>query len=560
MSRRTRVGTALAVSLVALSVAGSVLALSGSGENQANSPQVQGQRKSDTTAVFPTNKQNEPSIAQNPIQPDFLIAGSNDEQRQPPCGPGPVRGTDVPASDCSFFPGVGTSGIYTSNDRGVTWVNRGLLDDQTSWKGAGVISDGDPVIAYGPKPDGKGGFTYANGARAYYSSIATVTTSKGFEYVVVSYSDDNGLTWSAPVIGSSKTASADFNDKNWITVDAAPSSPNFGRVYLSWTEFRSATATGNGSEPVMVSASANGGASFAAPTQLSPAGNNGTGNGRQGSSVTVGPDGTVYVAFEQGPSQVVTLSTDGGKSWTRPAVIGAVTDLDDPIPGSNFRTDSFPTISADPRVGSTTVYASWANRTAAGGRIVVATSTDSGKTWGAAVEVSGTEGYAFFQGMDVAPNGRVDIAYQSQTALDPTTFGTGNAAINTYAVSKPSPGGGWSTPVKISGRASDPAASAQNNLQRQFWGDYNTLVSDNAGGLFISTDSRAGVGCPAVDAYQEYLRDNGLVIRGDGADRLSYKLTGVNPALSDPSVKPAPPLACPASFGNTDVYVARFTP
>ena len=113
--------------------------------------------------------------------------------------------------------------------------------------------------------------------------------------------------------------------------------------------------------------------------------------------------------------------------------------------------------------------------------------------------------------------------------------------------------------MKISGRASDPAVSAQNNLQRQFWGDYNTLVSDNAGAWFISTDSRDGVGCAAVDAYQKYLLDNGLATRGDFADRLAA-LTGVNPALSDPSVKPAPQLACPAAFGNTDVYVARFTP
>ena len=60
------------------------------------------------------------------------------------------------------------------------------------------------------------------------------------------------------------------------------------------------------------------------------------------------------------------------------STIGPVTDIHDPIPGANFRTDSFPTIAADPRLGSTTVYAAWSTRTAAGGRIVVATSTDRG--------------------------------------------------------------------------------------------------------------------------------------------------------------------------------------
>jgi len=546
-----------AVPLIGI-LGGAALATMPAGEAQANAPQVEGDPASDTTAVFPTNKQNEPSIAVNPLDSGFLIAGANDEQRQPPCRPGPVRGTTVP-SDCSFFPGVGTAGIYTSSNGGLTWTNRGLLDDQDSWGGSGVVSDGDPVIAYGPKPNGADGFSFANGARAYYSSLASIARFKGFEFIIVSYSDDNGVTWSAPVLGTTKAASVDFNDKNWIAVDSTPSSPYFGTVYLSWTEFRSATAAGFGNEPMMVATSTNGGATFGAPKQLSPAGNNLTGNGRQGSSIAVGPDGTAYVAFEQGFSQVVSVSRDGGRRWTRPITIGPVTDIEDPIPGSNFRTDSFPTIAADPRAGSTTVYASWATRTADGGRIVVATSTDLGTTWSAPVQVSGNEGYAFFQGMDVAPDGRVDLAYQALVAVDPAVFGTGNAAIDAYAVSKPS-SGSWSSPVRITTVSSDPAASAQNNLQRQFWGDYNTVVSDLSGASFIFTDSRRGAGCLDVDAYQTYLRDNGLAIRGDMADRISQRDTGVNPALSDPSVKPAPPAVCLSQFGNTDAMVARFTP
>ena len=63
-----------------------------------------------------------------------------------------------------------------------------------------------------------------------------------------------------------------------------------------------------------------------------------------------------------------------------------------------------------------------------------------------------------------------------------------------------------------------------------------------------------------MDAYQKYLKDNGLVLRGDMADRLSRRETGVNPALSDPSVKPAPPVVCDSRFGNTDPYVSKFTP
>lgn len=504
-------------------------------DRKANTPQVAGDSTSDATARFPTNKQNEPTIAVNPVNSNLLIAGANDEQRQPPCGPGPVRGPNVPASDCSFFPGVGTSGIYTSSDGGVSWTNGGLLDDQASWQASDFVSDGDPVIVYGPKPT-TSGFSYANGARAYYATLASYKPgrspyppNKAPELLAVSYSDNNGAHWTAPVIATVKRNPNDFNDKESIWVDDLQSSPYFGRVYLSWTEFRSFVCCP--SEPVMVAVSADGGQSFGSPKQLSPAGNNGTGNGRQGSAVTSGPDGTVYVAWEQGSNQVVAISRNGGGSWTRPLAIGPVVDLADPIPGANFRTDSFLSISADPRADSTTLYAAWVNRTAAGGRVVVSTSTNRGLAWSGLSTVSTpAEGYAFFQGLDVAPNGRVDLGYQALRAINPATFGTGNASIRSYYVSKPV-GGSWSAPLPVSSASSDPAASSQNNLARQFWGDYNTLVSANSGAWFIYTDARSGVGCPAVDQYQ----------RSGGS-------------------KPAPPVDCTSQFGNTDAFVSAITP
>jgi hypothetical protein len=547
-STAAAIGAALALAIWPVTAHASTI------DVQANNPQVAGVADSNTSAVFPTNKQNEPTVAVDPTNTSRLIAGSNDEQLQPPCGPGPVRGT-VPASDCSFFPGVGTSGIYLSSDGGQSWTNHGLLDQQASWAGTGVISDGDPVITFGPKPDGKGGFSYAHGARAYYASLATISSLKGFEHIVVSYSDDDGATWSAPVLATNRTNAAQFNDKNWVTVDRSTSSPYFGRVYVSWTAFRSATATGYGNEPTMVATSTDGGASFGAPNQLSPAGNNGTGNGRQGTSGTVGPDGTAYVAFEQAQSQVVVVSRDGGVSWTRPMTIGSVTDIQDPIPGANFRTDSFPVIAADPRVGTTTAYAAWTTRTSTGAVTVVAKSTDRGQTWSQPAAVSSSaQGYAFFPGLDVASNGRVDLGWQGLIATSTLTFGTGNAKIDAYYSSLPTGTTSWTAPVKVSSQSSDPAASAQNNLQRQFWGDYNTMVSSADTAWFIYTDSRTGQGCSAVDAYQTYLAENGLAAPDDvdgGKDSGKATVT-----VATPVPKPAPGKDCPKQFGNTDVYVS----
>ena len=509
---------------------------------QANKPQVAGDPTSDTTARFPTNKQNEPTIAVDPTDNSKLIAGANDEQRQPRCGPGPVRGPTAPANDCSFFPNVGTDGVYTSSDGGTTWTNRGLLPGFTdSDPSNALVSDGDPVIVFGPKPTGSG-FSFGTGARAYYASLASFATgaAKGQqvpELLTVSTSDDDGITWSAPVIAASGNGFK-FNDKEDIWADSNPSSPFFGSVYITWTQFRGSIFTFF-AEPVMVSFSRDGGKTWSRPNQLSIAQNLAFG-GRQGSVVRTGPNGEVYAIWEDsdlgGVKQVIARSRDGGVKWTHAMDIAHFKDVADPIPGANFRTDSFATAAVDRSSGA--IYVAWSDATSGSGRIVTSKSTDQGSTWSTPVPVSGmADGYAFFQGLDVAPNGRVDVAYQALKATNTTTYGAGNARIDAFFVSSSDGGATWSASTKITTISSDPAASAQNNLQRQFWGDYNTLVSTNSFAYFIYTDSRNGAACGAVDSYQHGVDGSGPV-----------------------TPKPAPQNVCPAQFGNTDVFVSRVLP
>src|SRR5258708_27860854 len=69
---------------------------------------------------FPTNKQNEPSLAQNPTNPLNLIAGSNDEIGEPAC-------TNTTPSSCPFVASVSVSGFYASFDGGKTWPCQGLI-------------------------------------------------------------------------------------------------------------------------------------------------------------------------------------------------------------------------------------------------------------------------------------------------------------------------------------------------------------------------------------------------------------------------------------------------
>lgn len=502
---------------------------------QTNNPQVAGDATSNGTARFPTNKSNEPSIAVNPTNSGVLVAGANDEQLQPRCGPGPVRGASASRNDCSFFPGVGSDGAYTSADGGATWTNRGLLPGFSD-SGGSLVSDGDPELVYGPKPDGKGGFTFAGGARVYYAGLAS--TAPGFEqgnqapeFLTVSRSDDNGVSWSNPVVAVDGHG-FDFNDHPEIWADRNPSSPFFGRIYLAWTDFRSIPET---AAPAMVAFSADGGVSWSAPNQLSPAYNNRALGGRQDAYVATGPDGAAYVFEDQGNAIAFWKSTDGGVKWSHAKAIAAFVNLSDPIPGANFRDASYPSAAIDQNTG--TIYVSWADASTGSGRIMVSNSTDGGATWSTPVVASNPrDGYAFFQGLDVAPNGRVDLAYQGLKAKQPSSYGVGNATIDSFYTSS-ADGVHWSASARVSSVSSDPAASAQNNLERQFWGDYNTLVSSNTAAWFTYTDSRNGQGCAAVDAYQHGIDGSGT-----------------------PMPKPAPQDVCPSQFGNSDTFVSIITP
>ena len=530
-----------------LATAAAALALSSS-ESQANNPEVAGDPTSNTTARFPTNKSNEPSIAVNPLNASVLVAGANDEQLQPACGPGPVRGAAAARNDCSFFPGVGTDGVYTSSDGGTTWTNRGLLPGYSEFPGqpGTLVSDGDPRIVYGPAPGAGGSFAaaraadeYVNGTRVYYAGLASYAAgaAKGNqvpEVLGVSTSDDNGATWAGPSIAASAHGHV-FNDHEDIWADDSRTSPYFGRVYVSWTQFRDPPSC---AEPVMVAYSDDGGKSWTRPNQLTAAHNCGIG-GRQASNVRTAGDGTVYVSWidsdQSGAIQAVAVSENGGVTFTHLIKVANVDLMPDPIPGANFRDGSEPSLAVDAASG--TAYLAWSDMLGSNlGQMVVARSTNKGQTWTVTHVGTSATGFAFFPGLDVAPNGRVDLAYQALVAVDTHTYGAGNATVASYYSSSGNGGSTWSAPVRVSA-FSDPAASAQNNLARQFWGDYNTLVSTNGTAWFIYTDARNGVGCAAVDAFQ-------------------HAVDGSGPAAP----KPAPEDVCPAQYGNSDTFVSKITP
>src|SRR5690348_14889727 len=163
---------------------------------------------------FSQNKQNEPTITNDAKRPNILVAGSNDEIDMEACN----AGAD---NTCPFTPGVGVSGVYFSFNGGTSWrqptytgwsarnclgmpgPDPGCSPDPNGPIGTlpwyyenGLVSDGDPGVAIGPKP-GPGGFSWGHGQRLYYSNLTSNfpvarkqnQAFKGFEAIAVSRTD-----------------------------------------------------------------------------------------------------------------------------------------------------------------------------------------------------------------------------------------------------------------------------------------------------------------------------------------------------------------------------------
>jgi hypothetical protein len=463
---------------------------------------------------FPKNKQNEPSLAQNPTNPLNLIAGSNDEIGLPAC-------TNTTPSSCPFTAGISVSGFYASFNGGKTWPCQGLIDLSKF----GEYAFGDPAQAF----DSKGNAYY--GTLAFPNPPTTEELATGLQAdFFVAKSTDGGCTYksAARVSGSSP---AIFDDKDAITADANSSSPFHDNVYAAWTKFTT------GGDQIVFSRSTDGGATFSHPLAISPDYNNNHVGGRQGAAVKVGPDGTVYVVWldtvNMQAVERLSISRDGGKTFPMQNItVATVTDdFVSPVPGSSFRQDArtFPSFSIAP---DGTLYVAWSNRSgdpANGHAVVLVTkSTDDGLSWSTPVVAGNVGGRsAFFASIATDPSGNVDVVFQ---ALDDVPTGTAPGAgvvfYDTYLVKSTNGGAGFSSPVKISTVSSDPDGSSTNSLAAQFLGDYITAVADSSHVYAVWTDSRNATPCAAVDAFR-----------------------------AGTAGKPDVITQCPNTFGNTDIFL-----
>ena len=160
-----------------------------------------------------TSPDNETPIVADPTNPNHLLAGSNDYF--------------ITQKGSGIQERVPT-GFFTSFDGGHTWI-----DGQIPMGNGANGGNGDPSPAFDAK--------FGTAHMAQLSAAFPITSpNAGHIDVSVSTSYDGGVTWKPPVtvdIGQASigpSATATFLDKEWLVADNNPSSPHYGRLYLSW--------------------------------------------------------------------------------------------------------------------------------------------------------------------------------------------------------------------------------------------------------------------------------------------------------------------------------------
>jgi hypothetical protein len=527
----------------------------------------------------------------NPFDPNIQVAGANDEIDIEACNAGDP-------TTCPFTPGVGVSGIYFSFNSGLSWVQptySGLTardclgpDPCTPHVGPigtlplyyenGLVSNGDPALAFGPVPDSSGNFSWANGSRLYYANLASNLNTahdeavfKGPFAVAVSRTDNvasaaagNNSAWMSPVIVTKQSATT-FSDKEQIGVDDASSSPFFGHVYVCNASFRSDSHGLALPQPLIVGTSTDGGSTWTL-NQVTPASNNpfntNQGFGRSGCTVRTDSNGVVYVFATQFGAglpghgfHILIKSFDGGKSWTKAQKILPVTDgcnafdalngrcTQDGVAGARNDLLNGPSVSisngAPDGSGATNViYDTWVD--GGGGlnneKVMVSYSTDGGATWSAPQDVTQSGDRGYYSAIALSPNGTdAYLVYNAFTTPYRNDTTSPRGLVGVVLHSDIGPNGapsGWSEIHR--GVVGDPRGSSQNGLISEFLGDYVYAAATRDYGAAVWNDVREAADCPAIDAWRASIRTGGSVAR------------------------PSPNADCPATFGNTDIFGGSF--
>jgi len=370
----------------------------------------------------------------------------------------------------------GADGLFSLNS-GETW--------EGEVEGAGGENSGDPTTAIG-----------LNGR--WYVNYIDNPGGMG-----LSYSDDQGATWSSVTVAPNP---GDLADKNHMWIDNSPLSPYEGNLYVAWTEFG-----GSYNNEIAVSVSTDDGLSWSTKKAVSEAVNAGSHN--QGVNLSVGPNGEVYAIwtiYDSWPSDESAIgmskSLDGGQTWS-PAVriISNIRGVRNSGTGKNMRVNSFPSATADISGGSENgnLYVVWANIGVPGINVgndidvYLIYSSDTGDTWSQPIKVnqneSGLGSKSYFPWIASDPsNGTLSVVFYDDRNV-------GGSDVEVYCANSDDGGLTWED-FKVSDISFTPSPIP--GLASSYFGDYLGITSQDGWVYPVWTDNRDGVTMTYCSPYQ----------------------------------------------------------
>jgi len=458
-------------------------------------------------------RQAEEQIAIDPTDSDHLIAGQNDSRL-----------------------GFNHCGIDFSFDRGETWGDQTPPFWQFRLKD-GHTSDAasDPGVAF----DSQGNayftcivFDVASAANAIVVAKSNAAFGGTFFHSPAPAGDQPLRTLPLGVVANDNNP-AIFNDKEFMVADTDPlgQSPKRDRLYVTWTRFSDDVS------PIFFSESKDGGATWSSGIEISgasplcvPAVQC---NDDQGSWPVVGPDGTLYVFFNNADTPTIvnqqmmvkclgTTDCTIKTNWSAPVKVADDFDTQpfflgpgssDPVTGcpngrqclppNGYRMNDFGAGAIDLQTGR--LYFSWSDFRNGGpcavsgglpvepcanhnNNVFIVSSDDGGATWSSPptlVSNDDTTRAAKWQSwMTVGPDGTVWVAYYTRQ------FRCEAAGCNDIQVAMSTDGGATFEHARITTDSMPNLTPANNAVQAGFLGDYMSIAADGQGAVLVWADTR----------------------------------------------------------------------
>lgn len=453
-----------------------------------------------STDLSPSRAYNEPNMLIDPKDPNTLV----------------IAGANYNAGNCL---------VFVSRDNGRTWTQSKGIAKPNNYTTC-VRSDLGPYLgaAFG-----------ADGTLYIASAADSMGGQQDANDLYLARSTDLGDTWQFTIIHKGETehqfptltgdTHVDGDHYSLVQIATDPSNPNYVYVGARYGNANRAAPFGLfGQVPLrsVVAVSSDRGQTFTPPMDIMSAVPKTDIYGNFIPTLAAGATGTVYAFTREqvaplaagapaatptsppgtpgdGPRQLVSVSTDHGKTWKLDTVDSSAVHC----PACTQNDEPSGAVSADGNI-----YEAWAQSSGETGsptNILFSRSTDGGKTWAAAATLNDDKSVMDHAapGISVAPNGRIDVAwldFRPTLAFNPAATKANEQYWGIYYTYSTDGGRTWAKNQMVNDRPMDKNAGYTENSQ---YGQQShaALAATNDVTYFAWSDSRAGTTANPVEDY-----------------------------------------------------------